>query len=254
MAIGLGRMFGFEYLENFNYPFISKSIHEFWQRWHISLSNWFRDYFYMPMVVAFARHKQKTSPSAKNVKFDDRLPLALVFFVCGIWHGASWNFAVFGMLHGLFLVLERGSLGVWLKCVPNIISRLYVFLVILLAWVFFRCETLPGAVSYLHAMFSFHFSSSEQIGAYLDQRMQVLLPIAILGATPLLSSLTRDWRERATQAFGEVGRIVTIEGSFWAKLDPVMACVRLPLLAVILSLSIIYIAGKTYNPFLYFRF
>lgn len=252
MAIGLGRMFGFEYLENFNYPFISRSIHEFWQRWHISLSNWFRDYFYMPMVVAFARRAQLRNPGVRR-KFDDRPQLALVFFVCGIWHGASWNFAIFGILHGLFLVLERGALGRMLKA-RAIVSHVYVFLVIMIAWVFFRCETLQAALSYLGAMAGFGGAGASDfpIASFADRRILLLLPVALLAITPLFSLITRDWRERAGQAFGQVA--VVVQATQDGTLDISLRLLRPLLHAAILVLSAAYIAGQTYNPFLYFRF
>jgi len=137
MAIGLGHMFGFKFMENFNYPYISRSIQEFWRRWHISLSTWFRDYLYIPL----GGNRAGTAKTYRN--------LVSVFFLCGLWHGASWNFVIWGMFHGLFAVIERFPLGKRLTQRSRIVSHLYTLLVVMVAWVFFRAPTLPGALGYL---------------------------------------------------------------------------------------------------------
>ncbi len=141
MAVGLGRMFGFQFPENFNYPYISRSIQEFWRRWHITLSTWFRDYLYIPLGGS----RQGAVKTYRN--------LVVVFLLCGLWHGASWNFVVWGALHGVFLALERRVLKRVLQSVPRLFCHVYTLLVVLVAWVFFRVERLPDALAYLQTMF-----------------------------------------------------------------------------------------------------
>jgi alginate O-acetyltransferase complex protein AlgI len=255
MAIGLGRMFGFEYLENFNYPFISKSISEFWRRWHISLSNWFRDYLYMPLVFVFARRAARRHGPQRR-KFDDRPQLVVVFLICGIWHGANWTFVIWGAIHGLFLVLERGRLGLLLKKLPPVFSHLYVLAVIMLAWVFFRADSVSAALVFLKAMagFSGEASAIWPLPAFIDTRIMLTLPIALLALTPIFSSLARDWKARALQAFGQLAPAGDGEGEPTSWLDRSLLVVRPPFLMGILVVSMIYVAGQAYNPFIYFRF
>ncbi len=133
MAVGLGRMFSFQFPENFNYPYISRSIQEFWRRWHITLSTWFRDYLYIPLGGS----RQGAVKTYRN--------LVVVFLLCGLWHGASWNFVVWGAMHGVFLALERRVLKRVLQSVPRLFCHVYTLLVVLVAWVFFRVERLPDA-------------------------------------------------------------------------------------------------------------
>jgi alginate O-acetyltransferase complex protein AlgI len=254
MAIGLGRMFGFEYLENFNYPFISRSISEFWRRWHISLSNWFRDYLYTPLVFTFARRAARKY--GRKHKFDDRLQLGFVFLVCGIWHGANWTFVVWGLIHGCFLMLERGRLGDWLKRAPRPVCHLYVLAVILLAWVFFRADSLSAALTFLAAMAGASGVDSAvwPVASFVDARILLLLPVALVALTPAFSALARDWRARALQAFGQLAPSGLGEPATASWLDNSMLLVRPPLLLAILVLSMSYVAGQAYNPFIYFRF
>src|SRR5262249_50292078 len=128
MAIGLGRMLGFRFLENFDHPYASRSVTEFWRRWHISLSNWYRDYLYIPL----GGNRLGAGRTYAN--------LLVVFFLCGLWHGASWNFIVWGFVHGAFLVLERAGLAKRLVTWPKIAGRAYTLVVVMVAWVFFRAR------------------------------------------------------------------------------------------------------------------
>ncbi len=144
MAIGLGRMFGFHFLENFNYPYIARSIREFWRRWHISLSAWFRDYLYH-IPLGGNRHgaAHRRQPAARHL-------------LCGLWHGASWTFLIWGVYHGFFLVLERVPAVRWLlDRLPAPLQHAYVLLVVLVGWVFFRADTFAHALAYLQAMVDF---------------------------------------------------------------------------------------------------
>ena len=129
MAVGLGKMFGFEFMENFNYPYISQSIREFWRRWHISLSSWFRDYLYIPLG------------GNRCSETRNHLNLLIVFFLCGLWHGASWTFVIWGLYHGFFIVLEHAGLGRVLDRQARPLRHSYALLVVLVGWVIFRAPT-----------------------------------------------------------------------------------------------------------------
>lgn len=140
MAIGLGKMFGFTFLENFNYPYISRSIREYWRRWHISLSSWLRDYVYIPLG------------GSRRGSVRTYLNLLLVFFLCGLWHGASWNFVIWGLYHGAFILFERTRLGHYQRMLWSPLQTLMTFVILLIGFVIFRCETMPAAINYLSVM------------------------------------------------------------------------------------------------------
>jgi len=220
MAIGLGRMFGFRFLENFNFPYSAKSIKDFWRRWHISLSTWFRDYLYIPL----GGNKTKAGRSYFN--------LILVFFLCGLWHGASWNFIVWGLFHGLFLILERGWWGRIVEKTPVLIQRAYTLLVVIIGWVFFRTENLGQATRFLKSMFLF-----DSVSFKLDYRIQnpeIIIYLLIgLGSIIFINS----------ESYKKVR-------STFEKSTVLQGCVIL----MLLGLSSLSLAGGTYNPFIYFRF
>jgi len=223
MAIGLGRMFGFRFLENFNYPYIAASVQGFWRRWHISLSTWFRDYLYIPL-------------GGSRVKpWRIYLNLVLVFFLCGLWHGASWNFVVWGLLHGLFLVAERLGLGGILSRLWKPLAHLYTLTVVCCAWVFFRVEALPDALTYFAAMFD-PGHCEEPTLFYVTNELRVVLVFALLGVTPILK---RFWE---------------FESNTQTGLDLIIRLARVLALFALLILCASYLASGTYNPFIYFRF
>ncbi len=227
MAIGLGKMFGFDFLENFNYPYISKSIREFWQRWHISLSTWFRDYVYIPLGGS------RTSPLKVYRN------LFIVFFVTGLWHGASWNFILWGLFHGFFIVLERSGLKNILEKIWPVISHLYVLLIIIISWVFFRASDLPQSLAYLSKMFSLSAGNISRVSYlnyfFVNGEYLVITLIAILWATPIL--------ERSITSLSNGPRI-----------RPIAKLVELTFLFLLFLISVSYVAADTYNPFIYFRF
>ena len=175
MAIGLGRMFGFRFLENFNYPYIAKSIREFWRRWHISLSNWFRDYLYISLG------------GNRGSQFQTYFNLMLVFVLCGLWHGASWNFLIWGLIHGLFLIIERTGFGKWINGRPAFIGHFYTLFVVINAWVFFRIEELDRATGYLKTLYGFGsgLSIHPLIDMNLNSLFYVTITVGILLATPV---------------------------------------------------------------------
>lgn len=231
MAIGLGRMFGFRFLENFNYPYISRSIREFWRRWHISLSNWFRDYLYIPLGG------NRKGPVRTG------LNLLTVFFLCGFWHGASWNFILWGLCHGFFLVLERGRLGDRLRRGPVLLQHVYVLLVVFNAWVFFRAETLGYAVQYLGVMYGLGGADAlyPYIAIGLDAEFYATLALAVLLSAPVYPALSRYLQVPAGQPVARPAATVLVAA-------------RLCFVFVVLLFSAMNLATGAYNPFIYFRF
>lgn len=232
MAIGLGRMFGFRFLENFNYPYISRSMQEFWRRWHISLSNWFKDYLYIPL----GGNRVGRGRTYVN--------LVLVFFLCGFWHGASWNFILWGLLHGFFLALERGKFGSWLHSLHPVLRHLYVLVVLCNTWVFFRVETLQGSVQYLEAMYGLASGKGMYpfLAVQLDLQFFSILCAALVFSMPLYPNLQRfvhNLKERPSMAV-------------------LLACcsplAKIGILGMLLLFSSMSLAVGSYNPFIYFRF
>ncbi|MBW1634806.1 MAG: MBOAT family protein [Deltaproteobacteria bacterium] len=225
MAIGLGRMFGFRFLENFNYPYISKSIQEFWRRWHISLSRWFRDYLYIPL----GGNRKGTKRTYAN--------LFIVFLLCGLWHGASWNFVLWGVIHGTFLILERKFLKMWLDASHRIICHCYTLLVVTHAWVFFRVEDFSDARDYLAAMYGMadKVQTGPMIYTAIDTLFITSLAAGVLFSMPVVGSL----QERFETVWAEGGTATII---------------RSAALLSLLLISFSFLAVNSYNPFIYFRF
>jgi len=222
MAIGLGGMFGFKFPENFDYPYASRSVTEFWRRWHMSLSSWFRDYVYIPLGG------NRVSAGRTYVN------LVAVFLLCGLWHGASWNFVIWGALHGLFLVLERAGLGRRLELLPRALQHGYTLLVVCIGWVFFRAPDLHTAGNVLWAMTGAAGASrpSHPVFLFVTPAVQVAAVAAALFATPLVPRLLTSSGTRAT----------------------LRTWLGVPVTALLLVLCASYLATTTYNPFIYFRF
>lgn len=223
MAIGLGKIFGFDFLENFNYPYISGSVREFWRRWHISLSSWFRDYLYIPLGGS----RKGAWRTYRN--------LFIVFFVTGLWHGASYNFILWGLFHGVFLVLERWKLGAFLERIPRVFRHIYTLLIVMIAWVFFRAETLPEAGQYLLQMVNVTHWNWNAVYTNLNPEQVTFMILGILFSLPVV--------DRFTERFVENGRRKQV----WNSLYLVMV-------GGVFILSICYMTGSGFNPFIYFRF
>jgi alginate O-acetyltransferase complex protein AlgI len=224
MAIGLGRIFGFRFPENFRYPYTSRTVREFWRRWHITLSTWFRDYLYIPLGGS------RVAPARIYAN------LLAVFLLCGLWHGASWSFVVWGLIHGTFIVSERAGLARLLERLPAALGIVYTLGSVTLAWIFFRAEDLGHAVGFLQAMFSpgAATASPQVLPLYLDSRISWALGLAALGSTPWLPALERWMSE--------------------TPLAPVFRTGRLLGCNCVLIASALAIASGTHNPFIYFRF
>ncbi|KWZ39723.1 alginate O-acetyltransferase [Burkholderia savannae] len=244
MAIGLARMFGFELTENFNYPYISTSVREFWRRWHISLSTWFRDYLYIPLGG------NRTSPLRM------RINLFTVFLLCGLWHGASWNFVFWGAFHGSLLVLERTRIGKWLDAMPKFVGWIYTIMMVMIGWVFFRADSFSYACSYVAAMFGFTKASwfTPQIGFYLNAQVFATIALGAILSTPLAISLARDWRERRFPSHSNEPLPANILALSAFAQNPNYVYIRLIAVLAILTICAAEMAAGTYNPFIYFRF
>lgn len=228
MAIGLGRIFGFTFLENFNYPYIAASIKEFWRRWHISLSTWFRDYLYIPLGG------NRVSKSRLYIN------LFIVFFITGLWHGASWNFIIWGLIHGAFLIIERLGLGKALPKAWKPLQHMYTLLVVVIAWVFFRADNLAHASDYLKQMFSINRQTNYSILAhYLTFENSVALAMALVLSLPIYPTLRKKLKHLST------GNTIQLAG---------LNMLRLCTLLILLYISAMYISVDAYNPFIYFRF
>lgn len=220
MAIGLGKMFGFEFLKNFDYPYISQSITEFWRRWHISLESWFREYVYIPLGG-------NRVPVIKHLR-----NLLIVWFLTGLWHGAAWNFVAWGLYYGLILILEKYFLSRVLERLPAVIRHIYSLVLVLIGWVFFFSPTLGGAVDYIQLMFGVGANGLvDSEGLYLLTTNLLLLILLVIGSTPIV--------HRAYE------RVMAGRGKILAN------CV---VYAAMFLLCIAYLVTETYNPFLYFRF
>lgn len=223
MAIGLGKMLGFNFKENFNYPYISKSMQEFWKRWHISLSTWFRDYLYIPL-----------GGNRRGVK-RTYLNLFIVFFITGLWHGASWSFIFWGLFHGLFLILERSKVLNTPKW-PVFFQHLYVLLVVIVGWVFFRAENIQQAFDYLLSMMGVMDGNNVTALVYVNYYSLTMIVLAIIFSMP-----ARIYFNGLITKSPNYGKLTYSGGSYLFHLG-------------LLLFSIMELAQSSYNPFIYFRF
>ena len=222
MAIGLGEMFGFHFMENFRYPYLSSSIRYFWRRWHISLSTWFKEYVYIPLG------------GSRNGGLKTCRNLMIVFFATGLWHGAGANFIIWGLYYGVFLILERGSWGTFLeKNRFRALNHVYVMLIVVIGWVFFRAENLPDALLLLRKMFC------PQAGIYpirlFVNRKVLFTAICGIFACGILQRLAPGLTKRL----------------YDRKLT---GAADVAVMLVLMFLCTMYLVNNTYNPFIYFRF
>jgi alginate O-acetyltransferase complex protein AlgI len=236
MAIGLAFLLGFTFPKNFDYPYIAQSITDFWRRWHMSLSSWFRDYVYIPL----GGNRGGRLQTVRN--------LLIVFFLTGLWHGAAWRFIVWGLYHGAFLMLERFGLGRMLERAPRPLRHVYAVLVVMVGWVFFRADSLPQALDYLAEMARpGHFAAPDAaLSILLNAQSIAALVLGSFFAAPLLPALLKRLETpRAEPPRPDLpGRLETRS----------VHALPIPWLAAGFVLSVAILAGSTLNPFLYFRF
>lgn len=224
MAIGLGRMFGFQILENFDFPYTSQSIKEFWRRWHISLSTWFRDYVYIPL----GGNKKGNVKTYYN--------LLIVFLLTGFWHGATWSFIFWGLFHGLFLIIERLGFDKILQKLPKVIRWVYTILIVMVGWVFFRIETISDAIYFVLKLFGYGKSGSVEFIHFLDRERLFILIIAIAASSTLFL------------------KVKNIQKIFDNKFEHLFVLLKNMTLIAMFIYCIMYINSGSYNPFIYFRF
>lgn len=224
MAIGLGRIFGFHFPENFNYPYISKSITEFWRRWHISLSTWFKDYIYIPLG------------GNRDGKYKQIRNILIVWLLTGIWHGANWTFLIWGLLFGVILIIEKIFLNKFMEKLPSFIRRIYVLFIVMILFIIFSSDNMPVALTNIKGLFGMNGEAfvNDYTLHYLKSYLPVLI-IALLGSTPFIKILIDKLRKNKY-----VNSIINI-------LEPI-------LIVVILVVVTSYLIDNSYNPFLYFRF
>lgn len=224
MAIGLGRMFGFHFLENFNYPYISKSITEFWRRWHMSLSSWFRDYVYIPL----GGNRKETIILVRNI--------FIVWALTGIWHGANWTFVIWGLMYGIMLIIEKLLLTKHLEKMPSILQRIYVLFTVMISFIIFNANSIGEAWNNIIGLFGANGESLINASAvYYLKSYLVVLVIAIIGSTPLLKNIIEKLKTKTN-----ANKIINL-------LEPIA-------MASILIIVTAYLVDNSYNPFLYFRF
>ena len=222
MAIGLGKMFGFEFMKNFEYPYISKSITEFWRRWHISLSSWFKEYVYIPL----GGNRVGTAKAVRNI--------FIVWLLTGFWHGAAWNFIFWGLYYGLLLLLEKYLLADKIERLPGAVKHIYTMFFVMLGWVLFFSPGLGQAVSYLGVMFGIGAGGLvDAAGIYYLYNYLILMLIAAFCSAPYA------YRKFNQIVFGGSKRRTAVAMGFYVG---------------IFVLSVAYLVNATYNPFLYFRF
>ena len=224
MAIGLGRIFGFHFPENFNYPYISKSITEFWRRWHISLSTWFKDYVYIPLG------------GNRDGKYKQIRNILIVWLLTGIWHGANWTFLIWGLLFGIILIIEKLWLNKFMEKLPSFIRRIYVLFIVMILFIIFNSDNMSVALTNIKGLFG--MNGEVFINDYTLHYLKSYLPlliIALFGATPFIKTLIDKLRKNKY-----VNNIINI-------LEPI-------LIVIILVVVTSYLIDNSYNPFLYFRF
>jgi alginate O-acetyltransferase complex protein AlgI len=224
MAIGLGHLFGFTFPENFDHPYQSQSITEFWRRWHITLSTWFREYLYIPL----GGNRKGPAKQIRN--------LLIVWLLTGLWHGAGWNFVLWGLYYFLLLAAEKLFLLRLLQKLPAWVRHLYTIFFVLIGWVLFACDDLSMLTAYLSALFGFGLALSSSMSVYYGWTYALLFLLLAVGST--------DWPLRLYR------RIFLRPCSS----DRVRLGLQAVFVVLILGLSIAFIAADSYNPFLYFRF
>ncbi len=224
MAIGLGKMFGFEFLENFDYPYISKSITEFWRKWHISLSSWFRDYVYIP----FGGNRKGLLKQIRNI--------LIVWSLTGIWHGAGWNFLIWGLYFGIILIIEKMFLFKTLEKLPNVLKRLYTLFIILIGFVIFNSNSLNQTLEILNYMIiPINKKVIDDYTIYYLKSNIILILISLFGATPIIKNIT-----------------IKLKGK--RKFEKLINILETVILIILLLICTSYLVDNSFNPFLYFRF
>lgn len=222
MAIGMGKMLGFNYLENFNYPYIAQSITDFWRRWHISLSSWFRDYVYIPLGGS----RVKKIINIRNI--------FIVWMLTGFWHGASWNFVLWGIYYGILLLLEKFILKKYIDKLPKTLKHLYTIILVIIGWLIFAFEDMTLLISYSKTMLGLNGKFIDSTFIYYFSNYFIILVISTIFSLPIYEKIEK---------FLKIRKNTKIKFAF-----------TLIIYIVLLIITTSYLVSDTYNPFLYFRF
>lgn len=227
MAIGLGKFFGFDFLENFNYPYISQSVSEFWRRWHISLGSWFRDYVYIPLG----------GNRVSKIRF--YMNLFIVWFLTGLWHGANWTFVIWGLYYGVLIILEKAFLEKILKRLPKTLRHIYLLFIVLIGWIFFRADSIGQGVGFIKVMIGLgtYPMINKDVLIYINDYWYIMIASIIL-STPIIKRF-KDIILKTNERL--------LQNSIAYGLHSLM-------LAICMFIVIILLSSSSYNPFLYFRF
>lgn len=227
MAIGLGKIFGFDFLENFNYPYISQSVSEFWRRWHISLGTWFKDYVYFPLGGS----RVSKAKLYRN--------LFVVWFLTGMWHGASWTFIIWGLYYGILISVEKAFLEKFLYKMPRIVRHIYLLLIVMIGWVFFRVDDLPAAIKFIGIMFGAgnYPVISNAFNVFIIEYYYVIVGAIIL-STPIVKVVKSLLIKKNNNTLNST--LYQVTNAFF-----IISC---------MFIVIVMLSSSTYNPFLYFRF
>lgn len=247
MAIGIGKMFGLEFAENFNFPYNARSLRDFWKRWHITLSSWLRDYLFLPL--AYARSKKMVKEKYLHLKTDNWIYLyatSITFLLCGLWHGAAWTFVIWGLLHGMMMIIEQFGFGKILKKTFIPLQHLYLLFFLILSWVIFRSPSVRDAALYIGAMFGGggQPENLSLVAEYLNVRTIFVLTIGILGATRFFDHLMiygKSSMESSVVFIRTAGtHIYYISGILFVLIT--------------LAITTFFILAGTSIPFIYFQF
>ena len=223
MAIGLGRMFGFHFMENFDYPYISKSITEFWRRWHISLSSWFKDYVYIPLGGS----REGTFKLIRNI--------LIVWLLTGLWHGSEWTFIIWGTFIGILLVIEKLLLNKYIEKLPSIVRRIYTLFIIMISFIIFSGSNINESFSNIIGLFNFSNPFINKFTIHYLKDYGLVLIIAIFLSTPILKNTIIKLKENK-------------------KINNIINILEIIVLLILLVIVTSYLIDSSYNPFLYFRF
>ena len=223
MAIGLGRMFGFHFMENFDYPYISKSITEFWRRWHISLSSWFKDYVYIPLGGS----REGTFKLIRNI--------LIVWLLTGLWHGSEWTFVIWGMFIGILLVIEKLLLNKYIEKLPSIVRRIYTLFIIMISFIIFSGSNINESFNNIVGLFNFSNPFINKFTIHYLKDYGLVLIIAIFLSTPILKNTIIKLKENK-------------------KINNIINILEIIVLLILLVIVTLYLIDSSYNPFLYFRF
>ena len=223
MAIGLGRMFGFHFMENFDYPYISKSITEFWRRWHISLSSWFKDYVYIPLGGS----REGTFKLIRNI--------LIVWLLTGLWHGSEWTFILWGLFIGILLVIEKLLLNKYIEKLPSIVRRIYTLFIIMISFIIFSGSNINESFNNIVGLFNFSNPFINKFTMHYLKDYGLVLIIAIFLSTPILKNTIIKLKENK-------------------KINNIINILDIIILLILLVIVTSYLIDSSYNPFLYFRF